>query len=525
MMTLNKKRMNSLKTDYANSKVEHLLSMYYEDQLAKQVSKIFNKMKKKVIVNLHEYYDPEVMFQAHMDLILEPIQELHKEYYETLLKFKIREFDKSRASGKRIVERMIGFRRKGNVINKQFTFKADIHDMVSSTISKDKLFGTSEIAHDNLATRTYQLSERTLSRVDSQINDIITKGYDSGKGIDAVSHEVEKRFNQLESWEATRIARTEIHNSNTLGVIQGYDDLNVEYIQWSSAGPDGRTRDSHLAIDGEIIPMGATFSNGLMYPGDMNGSAEEVINCRCQALPFIIPYGYIAPPDMIPFKEEDLIAADVPDYEGLLEYVQFDESSYAIDTASNEFVGWSDKLQRDELGGKLEMEQILAQENEGYTIDELLSEETYALEYWCEEGSSEISNVIYNGVSDEYAEDAMPILDDLIETSPGLNHHTKLHAGMILDESLEVGETGVLQGYQSTSFFKEGAEPYARSQDRWLVEVYAKEGQKGVCMNAKNGNGFTNYPDEHEYLLPRNQKYVIIEKNVETHTAKILLID
>ena len=119
----------------------------------------------------------------------------------------------------------------------------------------------------------------------------------------------------------------------------------------------------------------------------------------------------------------------------------------------------------------------------------------------------------------------MHILDDLIENSPGLNQHTKLYAGMILDESLEVGETGVLKGYQATSFFKEGAEPFFRAQDRWLVEVHAKEGHKGVCMNAKNGNGFTEYPHEHEYLLPRNQKYVIIEKNVETHTAKILLID
>ena len=45
-----------------------------------------------------------------------------------------------------------------------------------------------------------------------------------------------------------------------------------------------------------------------MYPGDMLGSAEEVINCRCQALPFIMPFGYIAPPGMAQFREDDLIA-------------------------------------------------------------------------------------------------------------------------------------------------------------------------------------------------------------------------
>ena len=94
-----------------------------------------------------------------------------------------------------------------------------------------------------------------------------------------------------------------------------------------------------------------------------------------------------------------------------------------------------------------------------------------------------------------------------------------------MNYSKQIGETGVLKGFQATSFFEEGAKPFAEPENRWLVEVHAKEGQKGVCMNAKNGNGFTKFPEEHEYLLPRNQKYVIIEKDIETHTAKILLID
>lgn len=133
--------------------------------------------------------------------------------------------------------------------------------------------------------------------------------------------------------------------------------------------------------------------------------------------------------------------------------------------------------------------------------------------------------MIYNGATDDYAQDVIPILDDLIGRSPGLNQHTKLYSGMIIDESLEVGETGVLKGFQAISFFEEGAEPFAEADDRWLVEVYAKKGQKGIAMNAPQGNGFTTYPEEHEYLLPRNQKYVIIEKNEADHTAKILLID
>lgn len=315
-MTLTQKQMRmipQLKTELTYSKVEHLLSAYYEDQLTKEVSKIFQEMEYRVINNLAEYYNPEVMFKAHTDLILSPIHEMHKQYYELLCKYKIREFDKSRAAGKRIVERLINFRRRGNILSKQYTvLKADLNDAVSSTITKDKLFGTSPDVHENLETRTYQLSEKTLARVDGQINDIIVKGYEEGMGIDKVSRDIRRRFGQLKTWESVRIARTEIHNSQCLGVIKGYEDMGVEYIQWSTAR-DSRVRglrpkDSadHIHMEGEIIRMGGVFSNGLMYPGDMNGPAAEIINCRCQALPFIIPYGYIAP-SFSPFREDDLI--------------------------------------------------------------------------------------------------------------------------------------------------------------------------------------------------------------------------
>ena len=309
--------MTQLKTEYNYSKVEHFLSVYYEQKLQEEISKIFAQMRYEIIKNLTEYYSTDAMYSGSVDLILAPIHEAHKKYYETILKFDTREFDKARASGKRIVERFTNFKRKGKIVKGKYSLKSDLEDTVATTINKDKLFGTSEIANENLTTRTYKLSEKTLSRVDEDINDIIVKGYEEGKGINSVSHTITKRFNQLETWESKRIARTEIHNSQTLGVITGYNEMGVEYIQWSSAG-DNRVRDIHRELDGEIIRMGDVFSNGLHYPGDMMGSAKEIINCRCQALPFIIPYGYIAPPDMVQFREDDLISVDVPDFDELI---------------------------------------------------------------------------------------------------------------------------------------------------------------------------------------------------------------
>lgn len=53
--------------------------------------------------------------------------------------------------------------------------------------------------------------------------------------------------------------------------------------QWDST-LDGRTRQSHRHVDGEIRELDEKFSNGLRFAGDPNGSAAEVINCRCVTL-------------------------------------------------------------------------------------------------------------------------------------------------------------------------------------------------------------------------------------------------
>ena len=84
-----------------------------------------------------------------------------------------------------------------------------------------------------------------------------------------------------------RIAKTEGHR------IQCESAYNVQVRakqkgativkQWDST-LDSRTRESHQKLDGEIVNVNEKFSNGLLYPGDSNGSASEVVNCRCALL-------------------------------------------------------------------------------------------------------------------------------------------------------------------------------------------------------------------------------------------------
>lgn len=86
---------------------------------------------------------------------------------------------------------------------------------------------------------------------------------------------------------AIRIARTEGHRIQCqAGMDACYKakDRGANVVkQWDST-LDAKTRESHVAVDGEIRELDEKFSNGLMFPGDPSGAAAEVINCRCALL-------------------------------------------------------------------------------------------------------------------------------------------------------------------------------------------------------------------------------------------------
>jgi hypothetical protein len=81
-------------------------------------------------------------------------------------------------------------------------------------------------------------------------------------------------------------------------------DLGVTYQRWVTAGDD-RVRDSHVLVEDEITALDTQFSNGLRYPLDESGPMEEWINCRCRAVPFLVPPDKAAPNEG-PFYEDEL---------------------------------------------------------------------------------------------------------------------------------------------------------------------------------------------------------------------------
>ena len=87
--------------------------------------------------------------------------------------------------------------------------------------------------------------------------------------------------------KSIRIARTEGHRVNqqsTYDAMEKAKKNGANVVKQWDATLDAKTRTSHQKVDGEIKELDETFSNGLRFPGDPQGKASEVINCRCVLL-------------------------------------------------------------------------------------------------------------------------------------------------------------------------------------------------------------------------------------------------
>lgn len=115
----------------------------------------------------------------------------------------------------------------------------------------------------------------------------LTRGIAMGLGWDEIARNL-SNTTKAPLAHAKTIARTEGHRIQEKAAYDAFQKAKSRGAdvlkQWDST-LDGKTRDSHRRVDGELREDGKKFSNGLMYPGDPDGEAEEVVNCRCTMLP------------------------------------------------------------------------------------------------------------------------------------------------------------------------------------------------------------------------------------------------
>jgi len=124
---------------------------------------------------------------------------------------------------------------------------------------------------------SFDVNETTLNDLRREFK----AGLDAGEGIKLIEKRVEKVFGFTEKFRNKRIAQTEIMGAMNKGGHEGLVQSGVVKEKVWISTRDNLTRDSHRKMDGEHVPLKQKYSNGLMYPGDWTGRAEEIINCRC----------------------------------------------------------------------------------------------------------------------------------------------------------------------------------------------------------------------------------------------------
>ena len=118
----------------------------------------------------------------------------------------------------------------------------------------------------------------------------ITQGVLQGESMDKVARRV-RSVADMDYRASMRTARTAMTSAQNAGRMDAYrraQGMGVHVRKQWFATLDRRTRHSHRRLDGEVVGMDESFSNGLRYPGDPeSGRGSEVYNCRCTLVPVV----------------------------------------------------------------------------------------------------------------------------------------------------------------------------------------------------------------------------------------------
>ena len=142
------------------------------------------------------------------------------------------------------------------------------------------------------------LSNRIAAGLDirwnrQQIQSVMIQGILQGESIPDLATRLAETVGDKNRKAAIRNARTMATGAQNAGRLDSYyraEGMGIKLRKQWMATLDNRTRHTHRALDGESVPINEPFSNDLMFPGDPEGDASEVWNCRCTMIADIEGY-------------------------------------------------------------------------------------------------------------------------------------------------------------------------------------------------------------------------------------------
>lgn len=114
--------------------------------------------------------------------------------------------------------------------------------------------------------------------------DAIAEGLDEAQTARLIQDRINEEGGQLSRLRSRVISRTESHSAANASTQLAAKTSGLPMVkEWIASGLE-RTRSTHSMAHGQKVGIDEPFNVGgaiLMQPGDPNGPAKEVINCRC----------------------------------------------------------------------------------------------------------------------------------------------------------------------------------------------------------------------------------------------------
>ncbi len=138
----------------------------------------------------------------------------------------------------------------------------------------DNVGGTYDISGDpraatfvNFESRQYAVSVNSTTQ--GKIDTILRGAVSGGLSIAETATLINKYYEANAPFRAERIARTEMVKSTNAGRVFSMQQNGFTHHMWTTQR-DTRVRDEHIPLDGEVVKIGNSFSNGDSYPSSVN---------------------------------------------------------------------------------------------------------------------------------------------------------------------------------------------------------------------------------------------------------------
>lgn len=143
--------------------------------------------------------------------------------------------------------------------------KADLNPQNIRAISK--------IAED----RASLIVDTTTHYIIENVNNLLSQGYTEEEVVDKLLEDIP----ELSQFRAQVIVENEVVAAGNYGNNLVAEKSGSYTEKTWHTRRDNRVRPTHVTMEGETRLLSQRYSNQLRYPGDPEGIAREIINCRC----------------------------------------------------------------------------------------------------------------------------------------------------------------------------------------------------------------------------------------------------